>query len=80
MSRGGEDYAVKVVGCVVLQGTKWKGDRARRLVGGCKLLHTGGDGKSNGVGIIVSEEIGNQVVKLESWEERIVVAWLVIRR
>ena len=40
-----------------VQDTRWKGDGARKLVGGYKLLHTGGDGMSNGMGIIVSEEI-----------------------
>ena len=36
-----------------VQEIKWKGDRARELAGGYKMLHAGGDGKSNGVGIIV---------------------------
>ena len=35
--------------------TKCKGDRARRLVGGCKMLNAvRGDERSNGVAIIVS--------------------------
>ena len=51
-----------------VQETKWKGDSVRRLGGGYKLLHTGGDGRSNGVGIIVSEEISKQVVRVERWE------------
>ena len=29
-----------------VQAIKWKGDRARRLVGGYKLLHAGRDGRS----------------------------------
>ena len=48
-----------------IQETKWKGDRAMRLVGGYKLLHVGGDGRSNGMGIIVSGDISKQVVRLE---------------
>ena len=48
-----------------VQETRWKGDRARRCVGGYKLLHAGGDGRSNGVGIRVSEEISKQVVRVE---------------
>ena len=35
------------VSCI--QQTKWNGDRARTMIGGCKLLHEG-DGRSNGVG------------------------------
>ena len=38
-----------------VQETKWKGNRARTLAG--KMLQAGGDGKSNGVGIIVSEDV-----------------------
>ena len=41
------------------QETKWKGDLARILAGGCKMLHVGRDGRSNVVGIIVTED-GNQ--------------------
>ena len=39
-----------------VQETKWRGDRARMMVGGRKLLHAGGDGRSSGVGIVISEE------------------------
>ena len=42
-----------------IQETKWKGDRARALVGGYRMLHAGGDG----VDIIVSEEISKEVVR-----------------
>ena len=59
--------------------TKWKGDRARTMMGGYKLLHAG-DGRSNGVGIIVSEEISKTVVRVERWKGRIVMAWLMIRK
>ena len=51
-SQGGGDDAEKEVGSVV-----WNGGRARWLEGGYKLLHTDRDGRSNGVGIIVSIEI-----------------------
>ena len=30
-----------------------------------KMLHAGGDGMSNGVGIIVNEEISKEVVRVE---------------
>ena len=49
-----------------IQETKWKGDRARTM-------------RSNGVGIIVSEEINKTVVRVEIWKGRIVMAWLIIR-
>ena len=57
-----------------VQETRWKGDRVRSLVGRYKLLHVGGDGRCNGMGIIVSEEITKQVVRVERWEGRIVMA------
>ena len=44
-----------------VQETKWKGDRARQMAGGYKMMHAGGDGRSNGVGVIVSEEISMKV-------------------
>ena len=34
--------------------TNWREDRARMMVGGPKLLHAGGDGRSSGVGIVIS--------------------------
>ena len=52
-----------------VQDTKWKGDRARRLVGGYKLLHVGGDGRSNGVGIIVQEEIEEWDGRWSEWKD-----------
>ena len=37
------------------------------------MLHAGGDGKNNGVGIIVSEEISKDAVRVEKWQGRIIV-------
>ena len=51
-----------------VQESRWKGDRARKLEEGYKLLHVGEDGKSNGMEIIVSEGISKQVVRLERWD------------
>ena len=56
-----------------VQEIKWKGDRARTLMGGYKVLHAGGDRKNNGVGIIVSEEISKNVVRVERWQRGIIV-------
>ena len=43
-------------------------------------MYMGGEGRSNGVGIIMSEKISKQVVRVERWEGRIVMAWVVIQR
>ena len=48
-----------------VQETKWKGDRARNMAEGYKLLHAGGDGRSNGVGIVVNVEISKEVVRVD---------------
>ena len=49
-----------------IQKTKWKGDRARTMMEGYKLLHAGGDGISNSVGIIVSEEVARNGLAVAS--------------
>ena len=50
------------------------------MMGEYKLLHAGGDRRSNRLGIIVSEEISKTVVRVERWKGRIVMAWLMIRK
>ena len=50
-----------------VQETKWKGDSALTIAEGYKMLHAGGDGRSNSVGIIVTVEISKEVVRLERW-------------
>ena len=60
--------------------TKWRGDRARMMVGGRKLLHAGGNGRSSGVGIVISDEISKEVVRVGRWKGRIIMAWAMIRK
>ena len=43
-------------------------------------MHAGGDGRSNGMGIIVLEEISKQVVRAKRWERWIIMAWVLIQR
>ena len=54
-----------------VQETKWKGDRALDLGEGFKMLHAGGDGKINGAGVIMNEE----VIRVERWGGRIIAVW-----
>ena len=42
------------------------------------LLPSSGDGRSNDVRIIVSEEFSKSVVRVARWEGWIVLAWVVI--
>ena len=62
-----------------VQETKWKGDRARQMAGGYKIMHAGGDGRSNGVGVIVSEEISREVVRVERWNWRAIAVWMIVQ-
>ena len=43
------------------------------------MLHEVGDEKSNGVGIIVSEKISKDVVRKQRWQDRIIVAWMMVK-
>ena len=45
-----------------------------------KMLHAGGEGRSNGVGIIVNAEISKEVVRVERWQGRIIAIWMMIRQ
>ena len=44
------------------------------------MLHAGGDGRSNVVGIIVNVEISKEVVRVERWQGRIIAVWMMIRQ
>ena len=59
---------------------KWKGDRARKMVEGYRMLHAGGGGRSNGVGIFVNVDISKEVVRVERWQGRIIAVWMMIRQ
>ena len=45
------------VGLLCLYEMKCGGDMARKMAEGYNMMHAGGDGRSNGVGIIVNVEI-----------------------
>ena len=58
--------------CKILcvQETKWKSDRARMLGDGYKLIHAGGDGKSDGVGVILESGVVASVPNREvEWQD-----------
>ena len=60
-------------GSIVCTGDEVERRQARNMAEGYKKLHAGGDGRSNGVGIIVNEEISKEVVRVERWQGRIIV-------
>ena len=60
------------------------GDEVERRQGtedgeGYKMLHPGGDGRSNRVGIIVNVEMSKEVVRVERWQV-IIGVWMMIRQ
>ncbi|KAF7709294.1 hypothetical protein C0J45_2564 [Silurus meridionalis] len=53
-----------------VEGTKWKGSKARNIGGGFKLFYHGVDGKRNGVGVILKEEYSCEMEEKEKlWSE-----------
>ena len=57
---------------------KWEGDRAVDMGEGFKMLHAGGDGKTNGVGVIMNEEYSKEVIRVERWGGRIIAVWILV--
>ena len=44
------------------------------------MRHAGGGGKSNGVGVTASDDISKDVVRVERWQRRITVAWMMVKK
>ena len=58
------------VDILCLQETKWKGSKARSIGGGCKLFYNGADGRRNGIGIVVREEMVESVLEGKKMSDR----------
>ena len=56
---------LRKVDIVCVQETRWKGGKARRLCAGFKLFYHGVDGKTNGVGVILKEEVFRNVLEVK---------------
>uniref|UniRef100_A0A3B3BTI6 ribonuclease H n=1 Tax=Oryzias melastigma TaxID=30732 RepID=A0A3B3BTI6_ORYME len=59
------------VDILCVQETRWKGSKARSLGAGFKLFYHGGDGKRNGVGVILKEEFVRSVVEVKRVSDRV---------
>ena len=55
-----------------LQETKWKGSNARELGNGFKLFYIGEDGKRNGVGIVLNDDLKKGVLEVRRPSDRII--------
>ena len=53
------------VDILCLQETKWKGSKARNIGGGCKTFYNGADGRKNGIGIVLKEELAESVLEVK---------------
>ena len=60
------------VDILCVQETRWKGDKAKELGGGCKLLYSGADesGRS-GVGIVLNSKMKEELVEVERKSSRL---------
>ena len=54
-----------------LQETKWKGSKARKIGGGCKLFYNRADGRKNGTKIVVREELVGSLLEVEKVSDRL---------
>ena len=67
------------VDILCLQETKWKGSKARNIGGGCKIFYNGADGRKNGIGIVVKEELAESVLEVKRVSDRLMAIKLVVK-
>ena len=67
------------VDILCLQETKWKGSKARKIGDGCKLFYNGANGRKNGVGIVVSEELAESVLGVKKMLDRLMPMKLEVK-
>ena len=66
------------VDILCLQETKWKGSKARNIGGGCKIFYNGADGRKNGTGIVVREELAESVLEVKRVSDRLMAMKLEV--
>ena len=67
------------VDILCLQETKWKGSKARNIGGGCKLFYNGADGRKNGIGIVVREELAESFMEVKRVSNRLMAMKLEVK-
>ncbi|XP_069988634.1 craniofacial development protein 2-like [Penaeus vannamei] len=60
------------INIICVQETKWKGCKVREIGNGFKLFYNGSDGKRNGVGIILNDNIKKGVLSVKRQSDRII--------
>ena len=62
-----------------LQETKWKGSKARNIGGGCKIFYNEADGRKNGIGIVLREELAESVLEVKRVSGRLMAMKLEVK-
>jgi exonuclease III len=67
------------VNILCVQGTKWKGQKAKEVEGTCfKLWYMGTAANKNGVGVLIEKSLKDGVVDVKRLVDRIILVKLVI--
>ena len=66
------------VDILCLQETKWKGSKPRNIGGGYKIFYNGADGRKNGIGIVLGEELAESVVEMKRVSDRLMAMKLEV--
>ena len=66
------------VDILCLQETRWKGSKARNIGGRCKIFYNGADGRKNGIGIVLREEMTESVLKVKRVSDRLMAMKLEV--
>ena len=69
--RAGRHDEAKECRYTVPTGKKWKGSKLRNIGGGCKLFYNGADGRKNGIGIVVREDLVESVLEVNRVSDRL---------
>ena len=64
---------------IVSTGNKWKGSKARNIGGGCKIFYNGADGRKNGIGIVLREELAESVLEVKRVSDRLMAMKLEVK-
>ena len=67
------------VDILCLQETKWKGSKARNIGGGCKIFYNGADGRKNGIGIVLREELDESILEVKRVSDRLMAMKLEVK-
>ncbi|MCJ8748701.1 hypothetical protein PDJAM_G00167790 [Pangasius djambal] len=59
------------VDILCVQETRWKGSKSRSIGAGFKLFYYGVDSKRNGVGVVLKEEFGRNVLEVKRVSDRV---------